>query len=131
MHLAFCVLLEFVDEDLRRLCEQYGWLCAGYSRREIMAQLGRIEDPEEIHFLATKLCREKPRTKDAIAFLRRYRNASSGAGDVKALVEQISRLIRDYMVRHPATTQEQVHEALRRAAVVMDCYFRDKSSEDG
>ncbi len=45
----------------------------GWSRKTLLAELGRVERPDVIRLLAEDLCRDKPKVKDAIARLRRFR----------------------------------------------------------
>jgi len=85
----------------------------------ILAELGRIHwqhgSDEEIHGLATLLSERKPKTRDAVAMLRRHRMNTHRPGSVLHLEKSICGTIDAYLATHPGTTKQQVLAALTSA----------------
>jgi hypothetical protein len=50
-------------------------------RATILAELGRIEDPDLLQEVAERICELKPRTSDAVAMIRRCRLENDKKGD--------------------------------------------------
>src|SRR4051794_40519565 len=76
--------LHYLSQD-----QQFAWLCDEKAMMEgeaqawrpgILAELGRIPDTEEMKRAAAQLCEMKPKTKAAVAMIRRYRIGKSPAG---------------------------------------------------
>lgn len=123
MLVAGKVLLE--DKD------RFAWLIDPKNcRSELLAELGRWDDPDAIRKQADRLCVVKPKTKPALASLRRYRlaikrgqrtyvgtNLSGTHGldppdDTGRLTCEIVRAVNDYYQRHPETTYGEMEAAL-------------------
>lgn len=66
-------------------------------RFTMLAELGRFRDDEVIRAMAAKLCKEKPTTKDAIAYLRRVRLGKGRAHSVADLGKVIAKAIDSYV----------------------------------
>jgi hypothetical protein len=81
-------------------------------RVAIVAELGRCGDPDMIREFAARICALRPSVKDALTLIRTWRNGGAAPGDAAALADEIARLVRDYTLRHPATTNDQVREAM-------------------
>jgi hypothetical protein len=83
------------------------WLCnkedmkAGVNswKPTILAALGRLEESDML-VMAKALCDRKPRTKEAVAMIRRFRGKSS-AGDALALHKTLVSTINAYIEVHP------------------------------
>ena len=84
-------------------------------RYEILAELGQLADPATIREVAAQVCKRRIKVKDAIALIRTFRNGRAAPGDADALAGEIARVVRNYKLRHPETTNDQVHEALGTA----------------
>ena len=94
---------------------RFRWLCdpeEGRLRGTILAQLGRIEDDEDLREAALALCEHRPTTRVAVAALRRWRLGQSDTPDSDRLADELLRAIRDYVDRFPDTSSSQVLEAL-------------------
>ncbi len=106
---------------LETLCDdpegRFQWLCDPVTqviRVGILAELGRIGDPDAMCAIAARICELKPRTGEAVAMIRRWRCDLAARGDTDALALDILLAIDAYSVRHPATSWRQVLKALRR-----------------
>ena len=114
---AAWALLEAVGQDGNGFGE-FSWLCnegTGEPLKEhktILSELGRIEDSELLVEMARELCRLKPKTKDAVAMIRRVRSGEHKAGDALQLANEIIEALNGYMVRYPATLTADVLSAL-------------------
>jgi hypothetical protein len=65
--------------------------------------------------------RERPRVKDGVRALRRFRTGKRPApADAHRLAEEILRLLDDYATRHPDTTPETERAALRMVRWAVD-----------
>ena len=96
-------------------------------RTEILAELGQLHSPARILEAATYICQEKLRVKDAVVFVRRWRNGGASPGDSDALGSEIVRLIQNYSLRHPQTTFDQIRDALEIAG---EGYPRESWADD-
>lgn len=84
-------------------------------RIEILAELGRLNDPATIRAVAAQVCEHRMKVKDAVAMIRTWRNGGAAPGDTLALANEIVRVVHSYRLRHPATTDDQVRLAFRLA----------------
>ena len=95
-----------VDKERCMAGEGKGW------RPGILTELGRIDDPEDMRFAATEICKREYTTKQAIVEIRRWRLGQSGDGDTLNLTNAIIKTINQYWKRFPKTTVSMVIDAL-------------------
>jgi hypothetical protein len=101
----------------------FAWLCdsermtAGDAawRPGILAELGRFLEEETIKAYAARICELKPKTKDAIAMLRRARTGKASAPDTLDLTNKIIGLINQYAADRPGMTKDQILDAIATA----------------
>ena len=83
-------------------------------RVSILTELGRIENENDLRVWAAALCREKPKAKDAIARVRRWRlHTKDEPPDLKQLADQLAEVINRFRARHPSATKGDVAAVLR------------------
>jgi hypothetical protein len=104
------------------------WLCDGERMRAglshsyrptILAALGRIADEADMRDVALELCETKPKARDAIQIVRRWRLGDRKPGDALQLANEIVGTINGYLSRHP-TTWQQVKGALAMAQEMVE-----------
>jgi hypothetical protein len=121
----------FVAVDaIRRACEARGvefpgpfaWLTNNgrgeedRTRRTLMYELGKFTNEALLIRAAERLCEERPRTKDALAWLRQVRGASRPKpADADELANRLINLTNEYLRGHPETTWSEVRAALATA----------------
>jgi hypothetical protein len=124
-------LLAIIKDNPDRDC--YRWLCPVgaefYLYRQIplgrahpkvktvlLTELGRIRTDygtETMRKVALQLCEDKPKTRDAVQWLRDWRlEKEPRAGNADALYDAIVRTIQDYLDRYPATPADHIAAAL-------------------
>jgi hypothetical protein len=86
----------------------------------ILAELGRIEDEGEMLEAALYLCELKPKTKDAIVSIRRYRLGREPEGNYLTLWMALARALDDYRAVHPSTSKDMVVRALYDLAACVE-----------
>lgn len=84
----------------------------GHMRTEILAELGRLRDPEAIRVVAGWLCADKPRTKDAIVQIRATRRQTLPLPDTRALATAILDTILTYRRQHLGTDMQHIDQAM-------------------
>jgi hypothetical protein len=89
------------------------------TRKMVLAELGRIEDEEEMLDLARELCERKPRVRDAVALIRRYRLERSPESR-RELGETVASIILCYVAEHPEMTMREIARTLRKQAVAYE-----------
>jgi hypothetical protein len=91
--------------------ERFAYLLKPVFRATILAELGRINNPNVMASAADEICRARLKTFKAVALCRRMRGASkpSPAG----LAAEIRRAIQKYRDRHPNVSEADVTAALR------------------
>jgi len=82
-------------------------------RFSVLSELGRIESPSAMKAIAIQLCELKPRARDAITMIRRYRLGRSATGSHSQLTELLERTINTYLTAHTEVTMQDVQKALR------------------
>ncbi len=85
------------------------------ARWSILAELGRIRDPEEFDAAVWWVLEHRPKTKEAVARIRRLRTGKSRSPNTRRLAGEIVRVVTGYGIRHPGLTREQELKALRLA----------------
>lgn len=108
------------DLDEARI-ERFRWLFDNTSeqsgrKQSILAELGRIEDPDLLTEVADLLCERQPKARDAVALVRRIRLGRIPPGDTLQLANEIITTINAYLARYPDTSDAQVMDALVTAA---------------
>lgn len=94
---------------------QTGWLISEKTIKwGILTELGRIrvDTPKKFWTAVEWTLKTRPKVKDAIVVLRRYRTEKASSGDSLGLANEISNLIGNYRMRHPNITPAVVREAL-------------------
>jgi hypothetical protein len=93
--------------------QDYDYLISGNFKNDILAELGRFH-PADIPELAAVICRQRMKTKTAVAMLRALRLGRDGLmeGSIYRLAGEIIRKINDYRSRYPAMSHERVMNAL-------------------
>lgn len=81
-------------------------------RWEVLAELGRLEDPDRILEAARGICIQKLRAKDAVVLIRRWRLGKAAPATALGLAAEITRTIECYRLRHPDATAALVVRAL-------------------
>lgn len=107
---------------------EFRWLIdpAGQVKQAIMYELGRLSDDADIVEWAKLLCDHKPKGKEAIAMIRRWRLGESSKEGALALGGILTRAIDDFCRRYPDTTAQQILAALENTAdAVQESYRRD------
>jgi hypothetical protein len=79
------------------------WLVSEEGARwAILAELGRIRDSGAFDTAVRWVLEYRPRTKEAVAEIRRFRTGKSNPPDTRELADEIVRAVDDYATRHPA-----------------------------
>ena len=100
--------------------KQFSWLLdskimaeTGRIRKTtILAELGRIQNDENLKVFALEICKRKPTTGAAVAMLRRARGVSEEAGNAEGVAHAIRVALNAYITRHPSTPWPDVTAAL-------------------
>jgi len=85
-------------------------------RNTILVELGRIEDEDDLRVMARQICEIKPRCKDALVMIRRWRTGKTLVADEMSLTKAIIHTIEDYCAARSGTTLQIVLAALANAA---------------
>jgi hypothetical protein len=106
------------------------WLVSEEGARwAILAELGRIRDSLAFDTAVRWVLEYRPKTKEAVAEIRRFRTGKSNPPDTRELADEIIRAVDDYATRHPGITPGQAQEALRLATRAV-AYDRPRAQED-
>jgi hypothetical protein len=92
----------------------------------ILTELGRIKDDDNLRDTARQICAIKPRCKDALVMIRRWRTGKTLAGDAGSLTKAIIQTVEDYCAARSDTTLPIILAALANAADA----FREQDSWD-
>ena len=95
-------------------------------RNTILVELGRVEDEDDLRVIAREVCEIKPRCKDALVMIRRWRTGKTLTGDVLSLTKAIIQTVEDYCAARSDTTLQIVLAALANAADA----FKEQDSWD-
>ncbi len=85
-------------------------------RLSILAELGRIPDDQERERIALEVCRLKPKTKDAVVMIRRYRLGREAKADPFRLWDRLADTVNSYIEAHPSVSMGEIAETLRDMA---------------
>lgn len=94
-------------------------------RVSILAELGRIEDPNDLYDFALAVCKQKPKTKIAVVRIRNWRLGKNGEGDAEKLGDEIRCVIANYIERFPKTKLQQIFDALEAVWNLMETISND------
>jgi hypothetical protein len=119
-HEARAVLLVMDQPDLRWLFDPQKGTC----RTTILSELGKIESDDLLVEMAREICRRRPKSRDAVAAIRRIRGVRDEPSSHKLMIKLI-KTIDAYLKRYPTTTWGQIRQAISHAAVVVDEAMRD------
>jgi hypothetical protein len=112
--------LEYVTRQLKMMAGKgNAW------QPTILAELGRIDDDEDMIEAARQLCEldPHPTVRNAVAMVRRWRTGTQPRADERQLAVAIASTIDKYVREHCDATQEillQSLEIVRRAVAKMD-----------
>jgi hypothetical protein len=115
--------------------ERFTWLCdkaamvAGKKdawKPSILTELGRIESYQDLVEVALEICKIKPKTKDAIAMIRRWRTGCEPASDADKFWSFLAKEVNKYARQHPSFERDVVVSTLRELA---DHIERDRGGE--
>jgi hypothetical protein len=98
--------IKYIHDDPR-----FTWLFdlkANTQKKSILTELGRCQDKETIIAFALRICELKPKTRDAIAMLRRARTGMAPKPDIIDLVAHLAGALDRYTADHPDITREQM-----------------------
>ncbi len=96
----------------------YEWLMdpkTGKVRRSILAELGRLEDPDAIRDIAGQICELRLKAADAIMAVRAVRLGKKAAADEDDLYERLVAFLDRYQRHHEGDSWQMVAVALDRA----------------
>lgn len=100
--------------------EAYAWLGnpttsdqKGRLKKTLLAELGRIKDPETIRAVALVICKLKPLATAGVQLIRRARLRRAPAADAYGLGHHLARCVDDYRAAHPEASYAMAAEALR------------------
>jgi hypothetical protein len=88
-------------------------------RPSLLAELGRIDDPEAMMAVAERICEIKPATKEGVRIIRRVRLGRAPAASEKQLATALLRTVNNYLTSRPGLTLETVLEAFDVARLVI------------
>jgi hypothetical protein len=88
----------------------------GCFRTTILAELGRIENDDDLRAAAQQICKMKPRSKEAVSIIRRWRTGKNLKGGTISLTNAIIKTVNDYCDARPDTTLQMVLAALVKTA---------------
>ena len=88
-----------------------------YKRITLQYELGRFGDPQAAYRAALALCENKPKVRDGITFLRRWRLQDAGnppalAGDPDRLGSALLSTLNEHLTRYPETPPADILAAL-------------------
>jgi hypothetical protein len=93
----------------------YAWIvCTDpvVQKTSVLAELGRLGDPEAIRQLARRVCELRQPAKRAVGYVRYLRRGFGSRGDRAGLRRHLDRALEDYLNAHPDTDVEDVQAVL-------------------
>ena len=99
-----------IDGKKCEVGDSHGW------KRGILSELGRIGNHDYLKSLALEICELKPKTKAAIAMIRRARLGREDKPNVQSLATSIETALNAYIAVHPTTPMDMIIRALRSVA---------------
>jgi len=119
-HQTRAVLLVMDQPDLRWLFDPQNGTC----RTTILTELGKIDSDELLLEMAREICRRRPKSREAVAAIRRFRGVRDEPSSHKLTIKLI-KTIDAYLKRYPTTTWGQIRRAVSHTAVVVEEAMRD------
>lgn len=116
--------------------QRFAWLCdvkkmtggeADAWQPTILSELGKIADCDALEALALELCELKPKTRAAVALVKRARFGLP-RGDSEQLALELLRAINDYITRRE-TSYNEILEALYLARFAVEETQREKEND--
>jgi hypothetical protein len=96
-------------------------------QKTILIELGRIEDDEDLLAAARELCKRKPKVREAVALVRRWRlGKARKPARPHDLMMQLARAIDRYRSLHPDATRQLIEQALDDLGRVVSRAFAGK-----
>jgi hypothetical protein len=84
---------------------ELGWLFTPTYRTTILQALGRVEDPDSMVWMAQHLCRDRPKTREALVRIRLVRRGglppATSEGLTTALLTTLTTYAREHEGLHP------------------------------
>lgn len=81
-------------------------------RPSILAELGRIADPDALRTVAEQVCTMRPKTKVAIVLIRRWRLGKEQAHGVLSITVKLENAVNEHLQAHPSCSWEELETAL-------------------
>jgi hypothetical protein len=88
-------------------------------RGTILAELGRIDDDDDLRAVARRVCELKPKTRAAVAMIRRWRVGPPTPRPGRLAAELLS-TINDYLARYPTASYGQALTDLNAVRTVLE-----------
>lgn len=111
------------DERLAWLADESAMKAGtGRWKPSILSELGRIPNEEDLKAVALRICELKPKTKDAVAMIRRARLGREPEGNYLTLFKHLENALNAYLSGRPSTPEDWIIKALRDLA---DCIEED------
>ena len=110
----------------------YVWLVSEDDSRwkfTILAELGRMGDPETIRAMSARVCELKPKTADAVLMIRRTRLGRSAPASCIDLTVLLLRTIEKYVTGHQETTRLQMRGALLNCIEALEAKARQRAGD--
>jgi hypothetical protein len=98
-----------------------------FARIGILSELGRIDNDEDIIAAALVVSEERPKTKDAMVRIRRFRTGKAPAYDPDALAHELIRVLDTYVESHPGIPWEDVEAAVEVVLVSVQTAARENA----
>jgi hypothetical protein len=115
LHYATTAMVVLADD------KRFAWL---YDRKKmkagernswrpgILAELGRIADPDDLRMVAAQVCTMRPKTKIAVALIRRWRLGKEEARGILSITVKLENAVNEHLQAHPSCSWEELETAL-------------------
>ena len=92
----------------------------GAVKWSILAALGRIPNDETLKAVALRICELKPKTKEAVAIINRFRLGREPEGGYLKLFMHLEKTLNTFFCLHPSIADKEVIRALRDLASIIE-----------
>jgi len=108
---------------------RFAWVADGAKARagspdawkpSILVELGRIPNDEDLKAVALRICELNPKTKEAVAMIRRFRLGREPEGNYLKLFAALESALNAYLSAHPSTPADWPIKALRDLAACIE-----------